>query len=77
MKNKIIIENCLVLPLTDSDQMQEILMQLNMIVAILLDGQESPLSTKHFFVYKGGHHYAVHQIIDGKVQQERIIFYEF
>lgn len=78
MKNKIVIEDCLALPYLDFDKMVAILTEFNVIVAMLRDKESPEISTlKHFFVYKGGSHYAVHQIIDREVQKERIILYEF
>ena len=76
MEGKIIIENCLLLPLLDNDKMEEVLIEFNGIISVLLN-RETPLSTKHFFVYKGGHHFAVHQIVSDEIEQDRIIFYEF
>ena len=36
--------------------------------------KKSMASTKYFYIYKGGSHIAVHQLIDGKVDEFRILF---
>ena len=42
-------------------------------VILLLRGGQTPKSAQSLFIYKGGKHIAVHQIMDGTILKERLL----
>lgn len=54
----------------------EILKELSNIINDLMQNKIK-IKSKNFFIYKGGSHYAIHQIINFKTLPERIILITF
>lgn len=75
MKTKITFVNSLLISENDSVNL-DLFYELNSLVQDLVKGH-NVISTKHLFVYNGGHHIAIHQKnAEGTPYQERILFVE-
>ena len=75
MKTKVTFENSILISENDNDNL-DMFYELNQLVQDITQ-KHGVINTKHFFVYNGGHHIAIHQKgPDGKPMNERILFAE-